>query len=259
MAQNEQNEQETKEDLSEIIDLQREEQIVNEFIATALGDKYDDIDDNNIEWTQHKTSDKDIVIESAYIKQANIMTVRSSVTVPVSCDDFYEFVNAKRDGIFEAIKACDDMNIEIFAVKRYDDDRCLVYSAFNAPVPKIVYPRDFCYLKSRKLCKGYKNTSHYLAVDVCYSVDSSFPHYVPLHKERVRGHLFMAGLLFEKIDEHTSRAYYVMQLDPKGWIPHWIVNLTAPQQGYNIKWVRDYLPTIQELKDKKDKNVKKEP
>merc|ERR1712228_823765 len=244
-------EEEIKEDISNIIDIKQEEQIMDEFIATALGDKYDDIDDNNIEWTQHKTNDKDIVIESAYIKKSNIMTVRSSVTVPVSCDDFYDFVNAKKDNIFNAIKKCDAMNIDIFAVQRYDEDHCLVYSAYNAPIPKVVFPRDFCYLNSRKLYKSYKKSSHYLAVDVCYSVDSSFPHYVPLHADRVRAHLFMAGLLFEKIDEHNSRAYYVMQLDPKGWIPHWIVNLTAPQQGYNIKWVRDYLPTLQSLKNEK--------
>merc|ERR1712083_839332 len=169
----------------------------------------------DIEWTHHKTNVKDIVIDSAYIKKSNIMTVRSSVTVPVSCDDFYEFVNAKKDNIFEAISKCDEMNIEIFAVARYDDDQCLVYSAYNAPVPKIIYPRDFCYLKRRKLCKGYKDSSHYLAIDVCYSVDEKFSGYVPVKKDRVRGHLFMAGLLFERIDEDKSRAYYVMKLDPK--------------------------------------------
>eukprot|EP01083_Nonionella_stella_P066150 174002_1 len=227
------------------IDLDEEQRIMNEFICVALGDKYDDIDDNKIDWTRYKTNDKDISIDYAYIKKDNVMTVRSSVTVPVSCDQFHSFVDANKDGIFDAIKKCDDMCIELGAVQRYDHDRCLVYSAYNAPVPKIIYPRDFCYLKSRKLYPNYKNTSHYLAVDVCYSVDASFPGYTPLNKDRVRGHLFMAGLLFEKIDNHTSRAYYIIKLDPKGWIPNWIVNLTAPTQGYNIKWVRDYLPTIQ--------------
>eukprot|EP01084_Bolivina_argentea_P052136 95794_1 len=173
------------------------------------------------------------------------MTVRSSVTVPLSINEFHDFVNAQKDGIFNAIKKCDNMCIEIFAVKRYDNDRCLVYSAYNASIPKVIYPRDFCYLKSRRLCNNYNNTKHCLAVDVCYSVNESFTDYVSLNKDRVRGHLFMAGLLFEKIDDNTSRAYYIIQLDPKGWIPTWIANLTAPQQGYNIKWVRDYLPTIQ--------------
>ena len=233
------------------IDLEEEDRIINDFIAIALGDQYDDIEDNNIEWTKHKTNDKDIKIDHAYIKKANIMTVRSSVTVPVSYLEFHDFVDAQKDGIFEAIKKCDDMCIEIGAVNRYDNDRCLVYSAYNAPVPKIIYPRDFCYLKSRRLCKQYNNTPHDLCVDVCYSVNDKFPGYVVLNKDRVRAQLFMAGLLFERLDDNLSRAYYIIQLDPKGWIPTWIVNLTAPQQGYNIKWVRDYLPKIQSGEDNK--------
>ena len=234
------------------MDLEKEDSVINEFIAIALGDKYDDIDDNNIQWTKHKTNDKDISIDYAYIKKANIMTVRSSVTVPFGCDEFHDFVNAYKDGIFECIKEYDPMCLEIGAIKRYDEDRCLVYSAYNAPVPKIIYPRDFCYVKARRLCKNYKDTSHYLAVDVCYSVPDTFPDYKPLNKNRVRGHLYMAGLLFEKIDDSTSRAYYILQLDPKGWIPTWVVNLTAPQQGYNIKWVRDLKKRRKEMHENND-------
>lgn len=33
---------------------------------------------------------------------------------------------------------------------------------------------------------------------------------------------------------------YVVQLDPKGWIPTWVSNLVATDQPLNISAMRDY-------------------
>lgn len=104
--------------------------------------------------------------------------------------------------------------------------------------------------------KTIDGKEHYVAMDLCYSVDSSFPDYVPVRKNRVRGELLMAGLVFERLSETQSRAYYIIHLDPKGWIPHWVVNLTAPHAGNNIRWVRDYLPNLENKKKKEKKKVK---
>lgn len=126
------------------INTKRERSLAKEFLRLAL-------ENESIGWTNVKTSDPDIRIQYATIRRSNICTVRSSITVNFTCDKFYEFVNAYSDGVFTAIKKNDDMNIEIGSVKTYDADHCLVYSAFNAPVPRLITPRDFCYIKYRQL------------------------------------------------------------------------------------------------------------
>ena len=56
---NAETEEVANDEISELIDLDREQTVIDEFIAIALGDKYDDIGNNGIEWTSHKTNDPD--------------------------------------------------------------------------------------------------------------------------------------------------------------------------------------------------------
>ena len=78
--------------------------------------------------------------------------------------------------------------------------------------------------------KTSDGVTHDVSLDLCYSIDSSNPYYVAPKKGRVRGTLYMAGYVFEKIDSKKSKAYYVVQMNPNGWIPNWLANLTLPQQ-----------------------------
>ena len=170
------------------------------------------------------------------------MTVKSSATVNCTVDKFHEFVNANSDAVYEAIHDKDSMNITCKRQHTFDDDHCIVYSAYKAPIPFIVWPRDFCYMKTRELMPKYRtsdNKEHYLSVDVCYSIDEDHPYYVPHQRGRVRAEIIVAGLLFDKIDETHSRAYYICSVDAKGWIPTYLANIAATEQGYNIRWVKD--------------------
>ena len=38
-----------------------------------------------------------------------------------------------------------------------------------------------------------------------------------------------------------STLYYVVQADPKGQLPMWVVNLVAPDQAQNVARLRNYL------------------
>ena len=62
---------------------------------------------------------------------------------------------------------------------------------------------------------------------------------VPEVKKVVRGELIIGGWILDPDpeDEDKCYAYYIVQGDPKGSIPKWVVNMGAKSQGfipYNI-------------------------
>jgi len=74
------------------------------------------------------------------------------------------------------------------------------------------------------------------------------------NKEYVRGEIKMAAYIFVKLDQETSKMFYVVHLDPKGWIPQWIVNISAAEQGLvagnvgkNIQIIKDFLQNKKQI------------
>ena len=99
---------------------------------------------------------------------------------------------------------------------------------------------------------------------MCYSVDKNHPHYVEQAKGHVRGWLAMSGNVFVEKDDKICHSSYIVNLDPAGWIPQWVANLVAPEQGLVIKHVYDNYYKIKETmknrreKENKDKEKEKE-
>merc|ERR1712244_50986 len=68
-----------------------------------------------------------------------------------------------------------------------------------------------------------------------------------------------SGYLFIKDKEDTDntnscRACYIVYLDPAGWIPTWVVNLVAPDQGMVIKEMVANWPKVDGILEKRKEN-----
>jgi len=76
----------------------------------------------------------------------------------------------------------------------------------------------------------------------------------------------MGAYIFVKhYDEEETRLYYVVHLDPKGWIPDWIVNISAAEQGLvagnvkkNIQIIKDFLNKKQQMINNNELDQKQE-
>eukprot|EP01084_Bolivina_argentea_P268710 456494_1 len=143
--------------------------IAKQVINLALGDH-----DNVIKWKKIKSKDSGIDIAIAYHDTERVVTVRSSVTITVTPDEFYDFVDAQNNGIFKANREYDTLCVKSMSVRKYDNNRCLVYSEYKVPGmtnASDVHPRDFCYIQFRKRYKNYryKNKDNYIAAVVGYN------------------------------------------------------------------------------------------
>jgi len=64
----------------------------------------------------------------------------------------------------------------------------------------------------------------------------------PVEPGHVRGSILVSGY-YAVPNARTggSTVYYAVQVDPKGALPMWVVNLVAPDQAQNVARLRDYL------------------
>eukprot|EP01084_Bolivina_argentea_P125975 223126_1 len=223
-----------------------ENTIAKQAINLALGD-------NAIKWNKIKSKDKSINIATAYTgtDEKGVVTVRSCVNITVSPDEFYDFVDAQNNAIFKAKLDYDTLCVENMSVRKYDNNRCLVYSEYKPPGMANTFgvqPRDFCYIQFRKKYKNYryKNKDNYIVAVIGYNANDTVEGYIAKKKGKVRANLFMTAFVLQKIkgSKHKSTAYYILKMDPCGYIPHSVVNYTASEKGYDIQWMRDYLPHL---------------
>jgi hypothetical protein len=66
---------------------------------------------------------------------------------------------------------------------------------------------------------------------------------VPCAKGHVRGAVLTSGYYIVPDAERGfgSRVHFVVQADPMGSLPAWVVNLVAPKQAHNVSRLRNYL------------------
>ena len=67
---------------------------------------------------------------------------------------------------------------------------------------------------------------------------------VPVAKGHVRGAVLTSGYYIAPETESEgggSKIAFVVQADPKGSLPAWVVNLVAPKQAHNVTRLRKYL------------------
>jgi hypothetical protein len=124
----------------------------------------------------------------------------------------------------------------------------ITWAAFMTPGP--IWNRDFCWLQYVTGTKDSRGRD--AAVCACESID--FDQCQDLQKSHsfVRGAICTTGYIYTEIEGKPNDVMitYVVQVDPKGAIPKWVVNLVASEQGENAGRVRDSSEEICTVTDK---------
>ncbi|GMH61304.1 hypothetical protein TL16_g03226 [Triparma laevis f. inornata] len=113
----------------------------------------------------------------------------------------------------------------------------IVWAVFQAPGP--IWARDFCWLQYVDTAKDSKGRE--AMVCSCQSIDDFEQcHNLQSSHKFVRGNICTTGYIYTETDiPGEIMITYVVQVDPKGSIPKFVVNLVAAGQGENAGRVRD--------------------
>jgi len=110
-------------------------------------------------------------------------------------------------------------------VMKYDSDHSVMYSQIALGKRPLVSDRDFvCFSAHFNLPSGaYAVCGKSVITDKC-----------PNDRSHVRGEIKVIGFVVEAVKGHPeeSSVTYVMQSDPKGWLPSALVNRVAAVQAY---------------------------
>merc|ERR1712137_400928 len=115
--------------------------------------------------------------------------------------------------------------------KEIDEKHHIVHLKFKSP-SFMVSNRDICLVRAIKELDDGAILSNHVSVecDDC-----------PEEKGFVRAEASASGFWIKGNNEGGATIAYVIQLDPKGWIPNKIVNLVAKEQPLILACLRNYL------------------
>eukprot|EP00742_Colponemidia_sp_Colp-10_P013388 GILJ01015122.1.p1 GENE.GILJ01015122.1~~GILJ01015122.1.p1 ORF type:complete len:173 (+),score=22.75 GILJ01015122.1:354-872(+) len=149
------------------------------------------------------------------------------ITAPVRAihDFMWELDNYKTiDKMLKDAKVLEDLG----------GGRRVVHASFSSPWP--LTDRDFVWQNNNLLVDG-----------VGYAGGSSVSHRLaPEREDHVRGEILTSGYVWRSIanDDKRCRMTYLIQVDPKGYIPAMLVNHVATRQATNVSRLRDHFDTI---------------
>jgi len=153
-----------------------------------------------------------------------------------------EFMNALDLGV-ELIAKVDKMYAYGTNIAQITPTLSVHHSCFYAPGRPLISDRDVTYI-------GYVNKEDHCAVcyDTMYQADvlAEAKITIPAPKSGVvRAELLGSGYIFRPIPgTNKLEVIYIVQLDPKGMIPTWVVNRTASQQAMNVLAMRQYFDKL---------------
>ena len=242
--------------IEDLYDVSKEKELLKLFFDIALAQQ-------DKTWSKHKTKDDKIKVDYKYVANSNLCTIRGQTIIPnSSVEQYYEFSKGGYNNTYKWEKECDKMCTENVCVQAIDIDHEIVYGSYDSGI-FVISPRDFCYIKARYKINDYKANDgklYDLSCTLCYSVDEKYPFYRTTKKKHVRAILKYSGYIFfrdksdKSIPSGSCRAAYIVYLDPCGWIPTWVVNLVAPDQGMVIKSMLENWPKVQGLLNERKGN-----
>eukprot|EP01084_Bolivina_argentea_P151838 264979_1 len=243
--------------LEDLYDVEKEETLLKSFIEVALSHQDET-------WTKANTKDPNLFIDYKFLPNDSLCTVRGQTAIPnASVDKFYDFAEPGYDDYYAWGKSCDKMCTESTCIQSIDINHDVVYGSYDSGV-WTVSPRDFCYMQVRSKWTDYKasdGNTYDIACTLCYSVDETYPFYRGVKAKHVRGELKYGGYVFINLKDNNGtmdtsgcKVCYVVYLDPKGWIPSWVVNLVAPDQGMVVKGLLENWPKVEWLMQQRKNN-----
>merc|ERR1712098_269895 len=85
-------------------------------------------------------------------------------------------------------------------------------------------------------------------VTIGWSVGEEHTHHVPTMRRAVRAQVCISGYYTVSTGPGEFETTYIVQVDPKGWIPKWLVNNKAKGQAMNVGRARDYAIELRNAK-----------
>ena len=140
-----------------------------------------------------------------------------------------------------AIKACTTVNISFEKCQPFFKDPS-VFKYLQDLIEKI----DFLYHKGNIRVLSYLsklpgpvsdrqvisvNTYHQEGTKIIVG-DRSVNYKADLYKNSVLGHIYVAGLIVEKVDENLTKVTVISDVDPKGYIPGFVSNALASLRAH---------------------------
>ena len=120
--------------------------------------------------------------------------------------------------------------------EKFDDDNMIYYAQYTVPWP--MSHRDFVYLYS----KGW--TKEKLGIMCAVSViHDAYPEGEGKSKGHVRGEIVETGCIVKdlgKPEDKKSEFTYIVCVNPRGWIPNFIINSVAGDQALNVHRAEKY-------------------
>jgi len=108
---------------------------------------------------------------------------------------------------------------------------------FRMPGRPLVSDRNFVWVTLERLVDANSGISLAATLE-CNDI---YP-YPQLGLNVVRGELKESGYYFKKVEgeENAVELIYVVQVDVKGWLPIWVINMAAGDQAMNVCRIREY-------------------
>jgi len=131
-------------------------------------------------------------------------------------------------------------------VEEFDKDNMIFYGQWSLPWP--MWHRDFCYIWSKSWTKE--------GLGIGAAVSVNHPKYLEGEgdcKGHVRGEIIETGVVVRdlgKPEDLKSEFSYIVCVNPRGWIPNFLINIVASDQALNVS------RTIKYWNEKEDKDPK---
>lgn len=171
-----------------------------------------------------------VKIHMRQVEGSPIVMMRGICEIAGSADEILKCTEA-----LDTRSEWDGMFIGGKYVRSLDDTHQLLHFKFKSP-SMMVTNRDFALARAVKRCDDGIILSNHISVET----DE-----IPPESGFVRGEVAESGYwIKENEDGKNSLVAYVVQIDPKGWIPTPIVNLVAKKQPMVLGRMRDHMAKL---------------
>eukprot|EP01103_Thecamoeba_quadrilineata_P005016 TRINITY_DN14871_c0_g1_i1.p1 TRINITY_DN14871_c0_g1~~TRINITY_DN14871_c0_g1_i1.p1 ORF type:complete len:249 (-),score=49.08 TRINITY_DN14871_c0_g1_i1:131-838(-) len=164
-----------------------------------------------IDFLEDDGSVSDVELSDLVFENNPLTFVRTRITYKISAERIFKLVQSKE---LEEIKLFDKDMTSMRILEDVSENLVVLFTTYEAPFP--VATREFLVLRGgKKDAKG-----NYVSINTSIQYQD-----VPEEAGNVRGVLNVGGWIITPLDADSCRCTRVAQVDPKGWIPPFVVNL----------------------------------